>query len=95
MREGLHVGAFLVRKLATALPNDALREGTVNWDTTTAKTLSIVLVAALGSRIGDVTVNSLNTNDTPYLCYEDIALKLSQDDNLTAVVLLRNEKGDK
>lgn len=94
-RERLHVGAFLVRKLATAFLDEALRQGTVNWDVTLAKTLSIVLVAALGSRTGDVTVAPLDTNDLPFLCYQDITLKLSKDGHLTAQVLLRNEKGDK
>ena len=42
LRERLHIGAFLVRKLASAMLNDAIRHGTVNWDVTLGKTLSIV-----------------------------------------------------
>jgi len=63
-----------------------------------AKTLSIVLTAALASRTGDVTVDPLDEHELPFLCYEDIKLKLIKGDDLTnlvAKVVIRNEKGDK
>jgi hypothetical protein len=75
--------------------NDAIRHSTVNWDVTLGKTLSIVLVAALGSRTGHVTTAPLDTHELPFLCYRDITLKLSEGHNLIAEVVLPNEKGNK
>jgi hypothetical protein len=72
-----HIGVFLVRKLATCLLSDALTNGTINWDVTLAKTLSIVLTAALASRTGDITTAPLDVHELFFLCYKDITLKLA------------------
>ena len=76
LRNKYHIRAFLVRKLAFSLLTVALANGTINWDVVLAKTLSIVLTAALASRTGDVTVAPLDEHELPFLCYEDITLKL-------------------
>jgi hypothetical protein len=97
-RDKHFVGAFLVRKLSSALFTDALRNGTVNWDITMAKALSMVLVAAIAARTGDVTKAPLEVHKLPFLCFKDITLKLVDGNSLShleAKVLIRNEKGDK
>ncbi|KAH7412525.1 hypothetical protein BKA64DRAFT_770267 [Cadophora sp. MPI-SDFR-AT-0126] len=93
-----HIGVYLVRKLSTGILRDALANGTLNWDVTLAKALSIVLTAGLASRTGDITVAPMDVQELPYLCYKDITLKLVGGDGLTSLVaevLIRNEKGDK
>jgi hypothetical protein len=92
------VGAAVVRKLTTAMVKQALEHGTMTWDITVAKVLSIVFVAALGARTGDVTVAPLDRHKLPYLCYQDVVIKMDGGttiDDLMAIVTIRNEKGDK
>ena len=43
------VGAFLMRKLSTALLKDGLGNGTLNWDITISRVLSIVLIAIMST----------------------------------------------
>jgi hypothetical protein len=91
-------GVVVVRKLASSLFNQAFREGTMTWDIPIAKCLSIVLVAALGVRTGDVTVAPHDEHTLPFLAYEDIVIRLKDGDtidDLEAVVTIRNEKGSK
>jgi hypothetical protein len=98
LRQKHHIGAFLVRKLAIALLTATFTNDTINRDVVLAKTLSVVLTAALGSRTGDVMVAPLDVHHLPFLCYEDITLKLIKADDLTALVakvVIRNEKGYK
>lgn len=92
------VGAVAVRKLTTAIITDALQYGTLTWDISLAKVLSIVWVAALGVRTGDVNATPRDHQKLPYLCYHDITIKMDQGtsiDDLLAVVVIRNQKGDK
>ncbi|KAK9361349.1 hypothetical protein V1504DRAFT_475196 [Lipomyces starkeyi] len=98
LRQRHHIGALLVRKLALGLLTDALTNGTINWDVVLAKTLSIVLTAALGTRTGDITKGYFDVHQLPFLCHKDITLKLIKGDDLTnlvAKVVIRNEKGYK
>jgi hypothetical protein len=97
-REAQWVGAFLVRRLLVALLRQALEEGTTNWDKTIQKALSILLIAALSCRNGDITKTQSETHDRPFLCYDDITIKLVNGvglENLVASVVIRNEKGKK
>jgi hypothetical protein len=93
-----HIGAYLVRKLTSSLFVDALTNGTINWDVTLAKPLSIVITAALASRTGDVAIALLEIHDLPFLAYKDITLKVEGGHELTSLVakvVIRNEKGTK
>lgn len=97
-RESQWVGAFLVRRLVTAHFTKALEQGTTNWDKTIQKALSIVLVAALCCRGGDIMMTNGETHDLPFLCYDDITIKLVGGqtlEHLVAEVVIRNEKGKK
>jgi hypothetical protein len=97
-RDKYFVGAFLVRKLSSALFTDALRNRTINWDVTMAKALSIVLIATIATYTGDVTKALLEVHKLPFLYFKDITLKLVDGNSLSyleAKVLIRNEKGDK
>lgn len=98
IREGQWVGVFLVRRLVVALLQQALDEGTTNWDKTIQKALSMLLIAALSCRGGDIMKTQSETHDRPFLCYDDITLKLVDGvgiENLEASVIIRNEKGKK
>jgi hypothetical protein len=91
-------GAFMVRRLVTALFKDALFNGTINWDITISKALAIVMAVALTARTGDVTMAPLDEERLPFFCYKDITLKLvgvTRLENLKACCLIHNEKGDK
>ncbi|KAH6539690.1 hypothetical protein HBI07_114560 [Parastagonospora nodorum] len=92
-------GAVVVRKLVNGLIADARVNGTLAWDVTLLKCLSITLLAALGARSGDLTRNRLDEHDLPYLAYQDVILRLvlggSTIDDMEAVVTIRNEKGNK
>jgi hypothetical protein len=92
-------GVVVVRQLVSSLFNQAFEEGTMTWDITIAKCLSIILVAAIGARSGDVTMAPLNQHALPFLAYKDVVIKMrkggSTIDDLHAVLTLRNEKGYK
>jgi hypothetical protein len=92
------VGAFLTRQMVMAILQEALEEGTTNWDKTIQKALSILLLSALSCRVGDITKTTGETHDLPFLCYNDITIKLVKGvslENLEAKVTIRNEKGQK
>jgi hypothetical protein len=98
VREAQWVGAFLVRRLVVALLQQAFEEGTGNWDKTIQKALSILLIAALSCRGGDIMKTQSETHDLPFLCYDDITIKLVGGlslENLVATVVIRNEKAKK
>jgi hypothetical protein len=97
-REAQWVGAFLVRRLVVGLLRQALDEGTTNWDKTIQKVLSMVLIAALSCRSGDIMKTQSETHPRPFLCYDDITIKLVDGvglENLVATVVIRNEKAKK
>ena len=74
---------------------DSLVNGAIHWDVTLSKTLAVVMVAALTSRAGDVTKNRMDEQKLPYLCYDDVTLKLVGGDdleNLMAKITIRGEK---
>lgn len=92
------MGSFLVRKLATALLEDGLVNGTLNWDVALSEVTSIVLMAALQTRAGDIARIRLDNQPLPYLCYNDITIKLvggNKIENLQARFVIRNGKGFK
>jgi hypothetical protein len=97
-RERKWVGAVDVRRLISSLFHQACKEGTKSWDITIAQCLSIVLVAATGARIGDVTTASSDRHPLPFLAYRDIVIRMRGGDtidDLEAIFTLRNEKGNK
>jgi hypothetical protein len=74
-REVQWLGAFLTRKLATAFLEDALNNGTLSWDVTMSKALSIIWTSALMCRSGDVARNR-DYHGLECLIFEHIHLKL-------------------
>lgn len=97
-REKHWVGAFMVRRLVTALLQDALGFGTMNWDVTISKALSIVLQSALSARTGDILRNRFDNQDLPFICYKDVIPKLVDGDGIDSLVgrfTIRNAKGYK
>lgn len=94
-REKHWVGAMLIQKLVTALLRDSLIGGTLNWDVAMCKALAIVLIAALACRTGDVTKAKLDTQLLPYLCYNDVTMKLVNGSDITSIeaqFVIWNEK---
>jgi hypothetical protein len=58
----------------------------------------MVLIAALSCRGGDIMKTQSETHDRPFLCYDDITIKLVKGvglESLEAMVVIRNEKGKK
>jgi hypothetical protein len=98
IREAQWVGAFLIRQMVVALLRHAIENGTTNWDKTIQKVLSILLIAALSCRSGDIMKTQSETHDRPFLCYDDITIKMVNGvglEDLVATVVIRNEKGKK
>lgn len=92
------VGVYILRKIITAIFQDAYCQGTLSWDVTLSKNTSIVLLSALSCQAGDITTDPLDDQPLPYLCYQDIVMKLSGGEDLEhmmAEILIRNEKGKK
>lgn len=89
------VGTHILRKIVTAILDNALSEGTLHWDVTLSRIASLVLVAALSARAGDLNADPLDDQPLPYLCYKDIDLKFvggQEIENLEAELTIRNEK---
>lgn len=83
--------------MARAIFEDALKEGTYNWDTVVYKTFSLVLLASLGSREGDVKLSSGYT-DCEYLRFEHTKVEIFDCDGIETVgihVELCYDKGHK
>ena len=62
-----------------------------------AKMMSIVFCTALGTRIGDITRHWLDEHQFAFRCW-DVTIKLVEGTHiqeLTATLLIRNEKGHK
>ena len=59
----------------------------------------MLLIAALSCRGGDIMKTQSETQHRPFLCYDDITIKLVDGvqaiENLVATVVIRNEKGKK
>jgi hypothetical protein len=98
IRDAQWIGSLLLQRLVAALLREAYEEGTTNWDKTMQKALSLLLVGALSCRSGDIMKDQKDTHSLPFLCYDDITVKLVGGvgiENLEAVFLIRNEKKKK
>lgn len=97
-REKQWMGSVVVAKMVEAAYQDALDNGVLCWDRSLAKTQSLVLVAALGCRVGDVSWTRHDRHDLPYLTYGDLDMKLvggSEVQHLVMLMRMRNDKGKK
>jgi hypothetical protein len=102
-REKQWVSAYMVKRLVAVHLTDAIETGTRSWDVTVSKALSVVLLAALACRSGEVG-HSQYYDNLACLCFKDITIKIdnrdreAQHDNdsvinrLQARVVLRFEK---
>ncbi|KAF4631385.1 hypothetical protein G7Y89_g6747 [Cudoniella acicularis] len=92
------IGAYILRKIVTAILHNALNEGTLCWDITLFRIATIVLTAALSARSGDICTDPTDDQPLPYLSYQDITMKFHGGDkieDLVASVVIRNEKSKK
>ena len=85
--------------MVTSALNNAMTNGTANWDITISGVLNILCLSSLAARSGDL-VRSQMEEDSPtaFLNYNDIVLKLVNGKeivNLVASVMIRIEKGYK
>ncbi|KAI4188506.1 MAG: hypothetical protein L6R41_002106 [Letrouitia leprolyta] len=84
------VRAFIIR---------GIEHGTVNWDITIAKCLSVALVSSLGSRTGDVALSYEHKGKPYYLQYRHVELSIEGGEpifaNVRARITLEFEKGHK
>lgn len=97
-RESSWIGYATLSRLVRAYLERALCYGTRNWDLIIAKCFSVVLVAALGARAGDV-ARSHGYTGQEYLQFRHIELTVEGDApdlaNLAATITLEFVKGSK
>ena len=80
----------------TGTMRDTVNSDVSNWELTIQDVLSIVLLAALACRAGNITVGPRTTYKMPILCQDDIVMKVKGETNLNnyhAIIVIRNEKG--
>ena len=78
--------------------DDALKNGTLDWDVTVRNLLILILTSALQCRAGDIFKDNLDNHELPFIAYGIIRLRLAngmQIEHLEALVTIRNEKGAK
>lgn len=88
----------MTRNLVHALYDNAIDNGTISWDVTLSKNMSILLIATLACRTGDITKARLDKHKLPFLCWNDVTIivKDSKDvHTITGRVVIRNEKEHK
>lgn len=87
----------MIRKMSVALINDAEQNGTLSWDVTLSRVLSLVLQATVAGRSGDV-ARSRQYYGQEFLQYGHITIKLvskNDSERLVAILDLKNCKGFK
>ena len=95
------VGAVLVQQMVHALIQNAHETGTFNWDVVWSRATSLLWLAALQARSGDICKGPWAEDALrSYLCWGDIGLSLSSGSSSEYLegevrVLLRGEKGHK
>ena len=98
-RQKQWVGCVMIRIMVTSALNDAMSNGTANWDITISGVLNMLHLSSLTARSGDLVNSPMERNSpTAFLNYNDIVLKLVDGKeivNLVASVTIRNEKGYK
>lgn len=87
----------LMKRMVKTMYVDALRHGTSSWDTTLAKFQHLVILFALGARAGDITKDSLDQHELPFLAYKDVTIKIPSDrpEDMIMDINLRNLKAYK
>ncbi|OSS54748.1 hypothetical protein B5807_00054 [Epicoccum nigrum] len=89
-------GAIVVRRVVAALYQDAIINGTGGWNTTLTGIASILLLASLGVRAGDIMgVTKDARPDLPGLRYSDVKIAADQDGSFKARFRIRGGKGRK
>ena len=98
-RQKQWVGCVMIRVMVTSVLNNAMSNGTKNWDITISGVLNLLLLSSLAARSGDLVPDDMEKGSpTAFLNYNDIVLKLVNGKdivNLVASVTIRNEKGYK
>lgn len=95
--ERQYIGFQTLRIIGDASMSKALKEGIISWDVYISRHLSVVLVASLASRGGDVT-RSVLYERMECLCWKDITLTFVGGDTLDHLsmdIVLRHVKGYK
>jgi hypothetical protein len=96
-REKQWIGANVVGTMSKAILTEALECGTLSWDVTICRALSIVLISATSSRSGDV-VKSHYYDEVICMRFEHVIIKLKKVDGherLVAQFEIAYEKGHK
>lgn len=93
------VGALLIRQLVSIMMRDAIWHGTKSWTATITAVTTIVIIASLNARTGDV-VESQNLDpmkEAPYMVYGDVELVVTGEgiDSIKGRWKMRNCKGEK
>ena len=94
-RKSTWIGFAVLSRLVSSYLSHNIKHGSLNWDITIAKCLSLVLISALGARSGDV-ARSLHYKGQEYLQWRHVQLHLvgSQPSlaNVRATITLQYQK---
>ncbi|KAG8533760.1 uncharacterized protein KY384_001501 [Bacidia gigantensis] len=100
-RESHWVGSRMIRTMINSLLQDAFDYGTMNWDITLYRVMSLVVYSATAARAGDLSTDTANANAgiLTYLMYQDIAMRFipggSELKDLFCQITMRGQKGSK
>lgn len=81
-----------VSTLSAALLRDAEENGTTNWDHVLQRMLSLVLLACLAARAGEISQSSSDSSELHmYMKYEDVTVRVLSDHKRNPSFMLRAE----
>jgi hypothetical protein len=91
------LGVHLMKRIVESLYADAWDNGALSWDTVLAKAQHLVIFFALGVRAGDITKDSRDRHELPFLAYQDVKIKIlgHGPEDMIMDVTVRNLKGYK
>lgn len=88
-------GVIIIRRIASAMLEEAVTSGVSRRDVVLFTVLSILLLSSLCCRSGDMTKYPSNQQKLPYLAYQDKNGWGIELENRKATVVIRNEKDHK
>lgn len=88
------ITACIIIRMCRSWLIDALENGTKSWEVTISRLLSIVLMAACGSRSGEIGRSSKYTG-YECICWKDVDIRFDSHNEMVCRITLRFEKKER